>query len=225
MKLLHIYKSVITGFVFFYMCAATAGMTEEVVELQDEWARIKYLLPEKERENAFKLLADKAEKIKATQNNNAEALIWEGIILSTYAGEKGGLGALGLAKKARTSFEEAISIDPAAMKGSAYTSLGSLYYQVPSWPIGFGDDDKALEYLSRGLQLNPDGIDSNYFYGDYLMKQGEFTKAEEILNKALQAAGREGREVADQGRRKEIEEALNKLKAQQTLAGKKPPSL
>ena len=38
-----------------------------------------------------------------------------------------------------------MAIDPKALDGSAYASLGSLFYQVPGWPIGFGDDKKAAE--------------------------------------------------------------------------------
>ena len=53
--------------------------------------------------------------------------------------------------QAKKLFERAIKLDPAAMDGSAYTSLGSLYYQVPGWPVGFGDDDKAKEMLLKGL--------------------------------------------------------------------------
>ena len=34
-------------------------------------------------------------------------------------------------------------INPAALNGSAYNSLGSLYAKVPGWPIGFGDKAKA----------------------------------------------------------------------------------
>ncbi len=202
-----------------------AVMTDEVRALQDEWANIKYQLPEKERETAFAKLAEKAAGVRAAQPANAEALIWEGIILSTYAGAKGGLGALSLAKQARALFEEAIKLDPAAMQGSAYTSLGSLYYQVPSWPVGFGDDDKALEYLQKGLELNPDGIDSNYFYGDYLLNAGKYTEAEAAFSKALQAPPRPGRESADAGRKQEVELGLEKIKSQQLAASKKSSSL
>lgn len=225
MKLRHLYKSVLIGFVFFTAGTVSGAMTEEVTELQDEWARLKYLLPVKEQEAAFQLLVDKATKIGDNQQNNADALIWEGIILSTYAGVKGGLGALELVKKARNVFEKAIEIDPSAMYGSAYTSLGSLYYQVPSWPISFGNQDKALEYLTKGLEINPDGIDSNYFYGDYLLKKGEYARAEEVLEKAMHAPPREGREIADQGRRNEIEAALKEIESKQTLVSKKDVDL
>ena len=49
-----------------------------------------------------------------------------------------------------------IAADPNLLDGSALTSLGSLYYQVPGWPIGFGNDKKAREYLERGLQVAPE---------------------------------------------------------------------
>ncbi len=39
-------------------------------------------------------------------------------------------------KEARASLEAALKIAPEALDGSAYTSLGSLYYQVPGWPLG-----------------------------------------------------------------------------------------
>src|SRR5690606_30096731 len=124
---------------------------------------------------------------------------------------KGGLGALSSVKSAKKSLEQALEIDPKALSGSAYTSLGSLYYQVPGWPIGFGDNKKALEYLKKGLEINPDGIDSNYFYGDYLFREGDLDGAERALRKALQAAPRKGREDADAGRRGEINQLLDKI--------------
>jgi Tfp pilus assembly protein PilF len=86
------------------------------------------------------------------------------------------LGALSLVKQARTNLEKAIEIEPNALQGSAWTSLGALYYQVPGWPIGFGDKDKADEMLKKALAINPDGIDPNYFYGDYLLKEKERMK-------------------------------------------------
>jgi tetratricopeptide (TPR) repeat protein len=131
--------------------------------------------------------------------------VWEGIIRATYAGAKGGLGALGEAKKARVLFEQSIQLDPAALSGSAYTSLGSLYYQVPGWPIGFGDDDKADEMLRKGLAFDPDGIDANFFWGDYLLDQDRYDEAIAAFEKARGAPPRPGRESADAGRRAEID--------------------
>lgn len=193
---------------------AVIGHADEAADiqtLQTRWADIKYQTPAAEQEKAFATLVAEAEQLRAT-NNSAPYLIWEAIIRSTYAGAKGGLGALDQVKQSKKLLEQAIKIDAAAMNGSAYTSLGSLYYQVPGWPVGFGDDKKAQEMLLKGLSYNPDGIDSNYFYGDYLLEQKQYPQAVIAFEKALKAAPRPGRESADVGRKAEIEAAIAKAK-------------
>lgn len=191
--------------------AAHAAVSPEVASLQSRWAEIKYRTAGDAQEKAFASLAADAALISKAQPQAAEPLIWEGIILSTYAGAKGGLGALGLVKQAREKLEAALKLDAHALAGSANTSLGSLYYQVPGWPVGFGDDDKAREYLQAGLADNPDGIDSNYFYADFLFDQGEYVAAAAAISKAMQAAPRPGRELADQGRHQEAQALQAKI--------------
>ena len=141
--------------------------------------------------------------------------IWQGIVLSTWAGVKGGLGALSLAKQARQKLEEALKLDPAALDGSAYTSLGTLYSKVPGFPLGFGDDRKARQLLESALKVNPAGIDSNYFYAEFLYDEGKYADAITYLTKALAASPRPHREQADQGRRAEIQALLSKARSRQ----------
>ncbi|MBY5962722.1 tetratricopeptide repeat protein [Marinobacter nauticus] len=186
-------------------------MQAELAQIQQRWAQIQYQLPEEDKEKAFEALAKEAETFVADYPGRAEPLIWQGIVLSTYAGAKGGLGALGLVKEARASLESALKIYPEALDGSAYTSLGSLYYQVPGWPLGFGDDEMARKYLQKSLAINPDGIDANYFFGDFLAQQDEPQRARVYLEKVLAAPARPGREVADAGRRAEARARLDSL--------------
>lgn len=193
--------------------AALAGVPEEVARLQQQWEQIRYNTPAEAREQQFERLLGEAQKSATQYPGSADVLIWEAIIESTYAGAKGGMGALSNVKNAKKTLEQALAINPDALSGSAYTSLGSLYYQVPGWPIGFGDDKKALELLRKGLAVNPDGIDPNFFYGDYLYRKGEYTEAARALHKALQAPPRPGRKLADEGRRGEINQLLDKITA------------
>ena len=74
----------------------------------------------------------------------------------------------------------------------------------------FGDHDKAREYLERALKINPNGIDPNYFYADFLLERGEYAKALEHFRKALNAPARPGREDADAGRKADIQEGIGK---------------
>jgi tetratricopeptide (TPR) repeat protein len=194
--------------------ALSEGGQKNLQLLQSRWAQINYQLPKEQREAAFAVLAAEAETLVRNNPQDAEFYIWRGIVLSTYAGAKGGLGALGLVKQSKASLEEAMALNPNALDGSAYTSMGALYYQVPGWPIGFGDDEQAEKLLIQALQLNPNGIDPNYFYGDYLYRQKRYNEAKVALDKALAAPARIGREVADQGRRAEINALLVKVQAE-----------
>lgn len=189
------------------------GQTQ-LQSLQDRWAEINYQVPKEQREKAFASLSEQAQKAVIAEPDAAELHIWNGIILSTYAGAKGGLGALGLVKEAKASLEQGLALDPKALAGSAYTSLGSLYYHVPGWPIGFGDDEKAEAMLKQALAINPDGIDPNYFYADYLARAKRYAEAKVALEKALQAPARPNRLSADAGRKQDIQALLSKVNAE-----------
>lgn len=177
---------------------------ERLNSIQQGWAHIQYEVAQKQRAAQFEQLSAQATAFTTQRPAVAEAWIWKGIVTSSWAGAQGGLGALGKAKDAKADLEKSLNLDPKALQGSAYTSLAALYDRVPGWPIGFGDSDKAESLLKQALQLNPDGIDSLYFWGDHLYRQKRYAEAKVALQKALQAAPRPGREIADAGRRKEI---------------------
>jgi tetratricopeptide (TPR) repeat protein len=193
--------------------AAYAGQTLDaaIADLQHQWAVINYQTPEDAREAKLKALADQAEAVSQQYPNQAAALAWHAIILSTYAKAKGGLGALDPAEQARDLLLQAAKIDEKALGGGIDSSLGALYHKVPGWPIGFGNDKKAKDYFLKALALNPNGIDENYFYGDFLLDAGEKEEARKYLTKALNAPARTGREDADAGRKQEIQGDLAKI--------------
>jgi tetratricopeptide (TPR) repeat protein len=192
---------------------ALADFDADLLAIQTRWAGANYSPAGDAKEAAFdKLMADAA-AFTARNPGRAEPLIWEGIVLSTAAGVKGGLGALGLAKDSRAKLEAALKIDPKALQGSAYTSLGTLYHKVPGFPVGFGSDKKAREYLEKSLAINPDGIDPNYFYGEFLFDEDDYAGARQHLEKALKAPPRPNRQSADEGRRTEIRALLAKIPA------------
>jgi tetratricopeptide (TPR) repeat protein len=198
-----------------FLFAVTTAFADDtldptIVQLQHDWAKANYHTAKDQQEAAFKALTEKAHQITASSPDKAEAMIWEAITLSGYAKAKGGLGALKFAEQSRDLLLASLKINPQALQGSANTSLGSLYYKVPGWPIGFGNHKKAREHLEKALQINPTGIDPNYFYADFLLEEGEADKAIEYFNKALNAPPRPGREDADEGRRADIAEGLKK---------------
>ena len=200
------------GFGLLFGNAVLAATPDEIIQpIQKRWAEIKYQIPEKQQAEQYQALAQESRKLVEANPGIAEILIWDGIVISSEAGARSGLGALSLAKDARQRLDDALKLNDKALAGSAYTSLATLYAKVPGWPIGFGDTDKAEAYFKKSLAINPDGIDPHFFYGEYLLDRGRHAEAREHLENALKAPARSGRELADNGRRKEVQALLEKL--------------
>lgn len=193
--------------------ARAADFDTELLSIQQAWAEASYRSADPgAKRNALEALAQRTAELARRHPSRAEPLVWEGIVLSSWAAAKGGLGALGLARQARNRLEAALRIDPDVLDGSAYTSLGTLYFKVPGFPLGFGDHRKAQQLLQKALQLNPDGIDPNYFFGELLYEEGRYGEAMQHLQKALAAPPRPNRQLADSGRREEITALLARVR-------------
>lgn len=202
-----------TAVIAWTLCSGVraGALPDDISALQHGWARAYYSLPDAQKKPAFAQLEAQAAEVVAGNPGRAEPLVWQAIVQSSYAKFAGGLTALDLIKKARDHLLDAEKIDPKALDGSIYTSLGSLYAKAPGWPLSFGDRKKAKGYLEQALAINPEGIDPNFFYGELLIAQGQVDAGKARLEKALQAPPRPGREDADEGRRGEIRAALAKL--------------
>lgn len=204
-------KIALMSLALVYIQPGIAGLSSsaelpEVKEIQYEWARLYYLgefLNANYRE--LQALARKANRVSQDNPDSAEALVWDAIVLSTLAEKKGGIGALSLVKEAKSKLEQAEAIDPDVLGGSVYASLGSLYSKVPGWPIGFGSDKKAERYFKKALALNPQGLDINYFFAEYLADNGEDQLALEYIDRALKAPPMTERPLADRGRRQQAQ--------------------
>jgi tetratricopeptide (TPR) repeat protein len=205
-------KTLAIALLFASLSANVIASDSVIRPIQNAWAEIKYQIPEKQQAARYHALAEQAAQLAAAQPDNAEVLIWQGIVLSSEAGAKGGLGALSIAKAAKRQLEAALELDGSALNGSAYTSLGTLLYKVPGWPIGFGDKQRAEQLLKKALTIDPSGIDPNYFYAEYLYERERHAEALRHLDTALKAPARPGRELADAGRRKEVQNLIAKVK-------------
>lgn len=204
---LTLFTSLIAGY-----ANAQSNLQESINDVSHRWATISYQTPEHDKEAAFDILEKSAAQVSASFPGKAEPLVWQAIVLSSSAKAEGGLGALNKVKQARQLLLDAEKIDPAALDGSIYSSLGSLYAKVPGWPIAFGDKKKAAEYFQKALAIDPDNIDTNYFYADLLTDQGEYANAVQHLKKAIAAPARPGRADADGGRRQEAQRMLEEIK-------------
>lgn len=199
---------------WFKPALAGDDVESSISELQHGWARVLYQTPTNQKEATYQELAAQAHQVTLRFPGRAEPVVWEAIVLSSYADFQNGLGSLGKLKSAKALLLSAGQMNSGSMDGIIPTVLGVLYYKAPGWPLSFGDERKARECLEAALKINPDGIDANFYYGDFLMRQREYAKARVYLAKALAAPPRPGREDADSGRKAEIRHMLHQISLQ-----------
>jgi tetratricopeptide (TPR) repeat protein len=191
---------------------AADSMNQEVKGINDSWAHIAYEMKGSSTQTkALDKLAEQAEMLVKKYPGKAEPLVWQVIVTSEQANRANYLHKLGFATRARDILSKAYSIDPKAADGGAAMSLGVLYYKVPGSPIGFGDRARARKLLREALAVDPNGLDANYFYGDFLYAQGDKAGAKSYLQKALRAAHDPSRPAWDVGRRREAQALLAKV--------------
>jgi len=184
--------------------------SDGLAAIQQEWAVANYQTTDgSARSDAFAALVEHAAAFREQHPARAEALAWEGIVLSTYAGEVSAMSAMKYAKAARVALEQAEKLDATALAGGIYASLGALYSKVPGGFIGFGDDELAAQYFEKALAIDPDSIDNNFFFGEFLLDQGEYARAHAVLEHALAAPTVADRPVFDAGRRHQIRALLS----------------
>ena len=83
--------------------------------IQQQWAHCQYQETGKAKESCLATLSAQADQASAKEAFRTDLLIWSAIVKSTWAGAKGGLGALSLAKEAKAKLEIAIKQDPKAL--------------------------------------------------------------------------------------------------------------
>lgn len=208
------------------VCAVSANATSanttpaddpvlgQVRQIQTRWETIKFTVPEGDRQTEqMNALGADADGLASKYPDRVEVLIWDGIVTSERASLVNPISALSLANRARDTLEKAYKLNATVLDAGAPTSLGVLYYRVPGFPVAFGDKTKARALLEQATKSAPDGLDAWYFYGDFLMTQGEYAKAQAAFTHALAIPVRADRALWDQNRRLVITEKLDQIRA------------
>ncbi len=216
--ILCMYRATVVVFLSLLTAPLLASeLNTSIANLESAWASVYYQTDEARQKQAYPLLLDQSTELVRRYPNAAEPKIWLATIMATNAAFEPSLTALSTLEKAKRLLEEAIISNPKALDGAAYVTLGTLYYMLPGWPVSFGDNEKAEQMLKASLTINPDGIDANYFYADFLVQQDRNREAEVFFHKALQVPVRKLQAYADTQLQNEARRALSY--AQQNQSG------
>ena len=188
------------------------NLNDSLQSIESKWASIYYSTPKQKRGPEYCRLLERTINLSRQHPKNAEPVIWEAIVKATNADHQDAVSALKAIHEARDLLLKAIKLNPQAMSGSAYVTLGTLYYMAPKWPIGFGDEATAEKMLQTALKINPNGIDSNYFYGDFLLSNNRLNEAEKYFKRAIAVPARPEQLYADNQLKEDAKLALKNTK-------------
>jgi len=189
------------------------SLSDALNSIESEWASIYYCLPKTKQQAAYPALLDKIKQLAEHYPDDASVIYWQALVKASYANHQNPIAALQAVHEVRDLLTKAIAINPQVMNGAAYVVLGTLYDKVPSWPIAFGDDNTAKTMLETALKINPNGLVSNYFYGQFLLAHDDVQAAEHYFNQALVAPIRAEQPYADQQMQHKVQLELKKMGA------------
>lgn len=220
------FRATIVVFLILFTGPLSASeLSNAIATLEDEWSVTYYQSAETQQRQRYPQLLSKAGELVKQHPQSPEAKIWLATIMVSNAALESSLTVLSTLDKAKSLLETAIQQDPSALNGAAYLTLGTLYYMVPGWPVSFGDNKLAEQMLQASLKQNPNGIDANYFYGDFLLRQDRIAEAEQYLRKAVQTSVRKQQMINDSHLQKDAKAALVSIQQKKMAANDSAHSL
>ena len=202
-----------------------ANAAEEVQDgltaIEERWVQIQYeMKDDHERLAAARAAAAQARALMEAHPESVAAKVWYAKILLLEPEYRQSMGSLSVVREAKQLLEEAERADPKVLDGRVYTELGTLYEEVPGWPIAFGNRKKAAMLFEQALAVDPNNMEANYLYADFLARHGQPKEALTYYERALAAPDRPGHERADHYRRKEAQQDFTALRAKLRSMGK-----
>ncbi len=122
-----------------------------------------------------------AEAIRIDRNGE-KGYFWYAVNLGKLGQLRGVLHALFMLPEFEKDMGRAYRIDP--NDPWVLVAYGALYYELP-WVVG-GSDARALGYLRKALEQEPDFTVSMVLMGKVYIQEGEYAKAKAILEKVVQ---------------------------------------
>lgn len=214
-------KILLVVFLLLTSPAQALNLTNAVNSLEREWAAVYYNDAGAKSSARYQALLSEANMLAKQFPDKPEPILWQAIITASGADSLPPIEALVEITHARDLLIKVIEIAPDGVNGSALVTLGTMYYMAPAWPVSFGDNEKAKELLTKALKLNPDNIEANYFYGDFLLNQNQPEEAAAYFKKALNAPIRKNQQFADKSLQQQASLALANAQERKLNGSKK----
>lgn len=167
---------------------------------------------------ALEVVLSHAAELQKRFPNRAEPLCWEGWTLIAQSEAMQGFGILDKREEAIAKLKAAVAIDQGVYNGAPYISLGNLHFlqSLFPFPLRHGGKDEARVFFRKALKMNPNGLEANSHYANFLIADGDFASALQHATLAANSPPLVDRGKADQSLRWQahrlIEESREKMR-------------
>ncbi len=129
------------------------------------------------------------------------------VAMGRVARVRGILQSLFMAKPMRDRLENAVKLDPNHV--DALRVLSMMYNEAPGWPLSIGNKQKALEYVERAYELNPEDVGVLVQLARMRKHFGKTEEAKALLRLALEIDVPEEKRVDSIEERREAQKLLS----------------
>lgn len=174
-----------------------------------EWVG-RYAVPT-EQADWFATAVAYAERAVETHPGGVDGRYWHALTLGRLGETQGVLRSLSVVSEMRRELETVLELAPD--HAGAHFALGMLYYRLPGWPLSFGDNNRALEYMTAAVELAPDNTTYRLGLAELLLDMRRRDEAIALLEAILEMPLTPGEPV---------ESAEDKIRAQELLGRYRP---
>jgi len=129
------------------------------------------------------------------------------VAMGRVARTRGILQSLFMAKPMRDGLEKAVQLDPNHV--DALRVLSMLYNEAPGWPVSIGNKQKALEYVERAYELDPEDLGVLVQLARMRKHFGKNEEAKALLRRVLEIEVPQEKRVDSIEERREAEQLLS----------------
>ena len=135
-----------------------------------------------ESDNMFRTGIEAGKAAVKLQAGRPEGHFWLG---ANYGGDaqRSTLASLATVQDIRTEMETVIKLDEKFQGGAAYLGLGRLYLKAPK--VLGGDTSKAIDYLKKGLAINPNNSLMKYYLAEAYADEHRDAEAKKLIDDIL----------------------------------------
>ena len=140
---------------------------------------------EPEKLKAHELGVAAGERAVALSDEDVASHLWYAANMGSHGLMKGIMSSLFYIKPIEKHGVRALKMEEDFFYAAPLRLMGRFYHQCPSWPVGPGDKNKAIELLERAVDLYPDFLLNLYFLASVYLDKRKREKAKVLLETVM----------------------------------------